>query len=129
MVLLKSLLDRENMIEKLGVGVDISCISDFKKISFENKRGFYEEIFQPSEIDYCLKFQDPSYHFAGKFALKEAVKKSINENIHISKVETFHEKSKPMINLLDCKSRYDFRASISHENDYAIAVVISELID
>ena len=40
MVLLKSLLDRENMIEKLGVGVDISCISDFKKISFENKRGF-----------------------------------------------------------------------------------------
>ena len=129
MVLLKSLLDRENMIEKLGVGVDLSCISDFKKISFENKRGFYEEIFQPSEIDYCLKFQDPSCHFAGKFALKEAVKKSINDNIHISKVETFHVKSKPMIKLLDCKSNYDFRASISHENDYAIAVVISELIN
>lgn len=128
MVLLKSLLDRENMIEKLGIGVDISCISDFKKISFENKRGFYEEIFQPSEIDYCLKFQDPTSHFAGKFALKEAVKKSITDPIHISKIETFHEQSKPMIKLLDCKNSYDFRASISHENEYAIAIVISELI-
>ena len=129
MVLLKSLLDRENMIEKLGVGVDISCISDFKKIPFENKHRFYEGIFQPSEIDYCLKFQDPSYHFAGKFALKEAVKKSINDNIYISKIETFHIQSKPMIKLLNFKKNYFFHASVSHENDYAIAIVISELIN
>lgn len=117
------------MIEKLGIGIDISNISDFKKISYEDKPKFYEKVFQPSEIKYCLKFQDPSSHFAGKFALKEAVKKSINENIYISNIETFHIQSKPMIKLLNCPNRYAFRASVSHENDYAIAFVISELID
>lgn len=116
------------MIENLGVGIDISNISDFKKIPFSTKSGFYKKIFQESEIDYCLKFKDPSSHFAGKFALKEATKKSIPNDIHISKIETFHLKSKPMIKLLDSKKKYSFRASVSHENDYAIAIVISELI-
>ena len=117
------------MIENLGVGIDISSISDFKKISFDIKPGFYKKIFQQSEIDYCLKFQDPSSHFAGKFALKEAVKKSINDDIYISKIETFHVNSKPMIKLLDSAKKYVFRASISHEGNYAIAIVISELIN
>ena len=117
------------MIENLGVGIDISNISDFKKMPFDKTSGFYKEIFQQSEIDYCLKFKDSSPHFAGKFALKEAAKKSINEDIYISKIETFHLKSKPMIKLLDFKNKYNFRASISHENDYAIAIVISELIN
>jgi holo-[acyl-carrier protein] synthase len=117
------------MIENLGVGIDISNISDFKKMPFATKSRFYKEIFQQSEIDYCLKFKDPSSHFAGKFALKEAVKKSINDDIYISKIETFHLKSKPMIKLLDFKNKYNFRASISHENDYAVAIVISELIN
>ena len=128
-MLLKSLSDSNNMVEKLGVGIDIADITDFKKNPYQEKPGFYELIFQSSEINYCLKFQDYSSHFAGKFALKEAVKKSINDNIYISKIETFHLKSKPMIKLLDFKNKYDFRASISHENDYAVAIVISELIN
>jgi len=121
-------LENKEMIEKLGIGIDISHISDFKKIQFENKSEFYNKIFQPSEIDYCLKFQDPYPHFAGKFALKEAVKKSINENIYISKILTFHKNSKPTVKLFDCKSNYLFRASITHEKNYAIAIVISEEI-
>ena len=129
MVLLKSLSDSNNMIEKLGVGIDITDITDFKIISYQKKPGFYHSIFQSSESDYCLKFQDSSSHFAGKFALKEAVKKSINADIYISKIETFHLKSKPMVKLLDSKKKYSFRASVSHENDYAIAIVISELIN
>ena len=129
MVLLKSLSDNNNMIEKLGVGIDITDITNFKKIPYQKKPGFYQSIFQSSEIDYCLKFQDSSSHFAGKFALKEAVKKSINDDIYISKIETFHVNSKPMIKLLDSEKNYVFRASISHERNYAIAIVISELIN
>ena len=117
------------MIKNLGIGIDICSISDFKKIPFTTKSGFYKEIFQQSEINYCLKFKDPSPHFAGKFALKEAVKKSINDDIYISKIETFHVNSKPMIKLLDSEKNYVFRASISHEGNYAIAIVISELIN
>ena len=129
MVLLKSLSDSNNIIEKLGVGIDITDITDFKIIPYQKKPGFYQSIFQSSEIDYCLKFQDSSSHFAGKFALKEAVKKSINDDIYISKIETFHVNSKPMIKLLDSEKNYVFRASISHEGNYAIAIVISELIN
>jgi len=129
MVLLKSLSDNNNMIEKLGVGIDITDITDFKKIPYQKKPGFYQSIFQSSEIDYCLKFQDSSSHFAGKFALKEAVKKSISDDIYISKIETFHVNSKPMIKLLDSAKKYVFRTSISHEGNYAIAIVISELIN
>ena len=129
MVLLKSLSDSNNMIEKLGVGIDLAHIPDFKKIPYQKKPGFYQSIFQSSEIDYCLKFQDSSSHFAGKFALKEAVKKSINDDIYISKIETFHVDSKPMIKLLDSAKKYVFRTSISHEGNYAIAIVISELIN
>jgi len=117
------------MVEKLGVGIDIADITDFKKNPYQERVGFYELIFQSSEIDYCLKFKDSSSHFAGKFALKEAVKKSINDDIYISKIETFHVNSKPMIKLLDSAKKYVFRASISHEGNYAIAIVISELIN
>jgi holo-[acyl-carrier protein] synthase len=127
MVLLKSLSDSDNMIEKIGVGIDISNILDFKKIPYVKKPGFYQSIFQSSEIKYCLKFQDSSSHFAGKFALKEAVKKSIKEDVYISKIETYHSNSKPMIKLLDIEEKYNFRVSISHEGNYAIAIVISEL--
>ena len=117
------------MIEKLGIGIDMTHISNFGKITYEKNPGLYQKIFQPSEIDYCLKYKEPSSHFAGKFALKEAVKKSINENIYISKIITSHKKSKPNIKLLNSKKKYIFRASISHEKDYAIAIVISELIN
>ena len=83
MVLPKSLFNSNDMIEKIGVGIDISNISDFKKIPYQKKPKFYQSIFQLSEIDYCLTFQDSSSHFAGKFSLKEAVKKSIIEDIYI----------------------------------------------
>lgn len=117
------------MIEKIGIGIDITYILDFKKNPFGKKPGLYENIFQPSEINYCLKYKDPNPHFAGKFALKEAVKKSINEKIHILKIETSQKQSKPFINLIDIKKKYIFRTSISHEKEYAIAIAISELID
>jgi len=129
MVLPKSLFNSNDMIEKIGVGIDISNISDFKKIPYQKKPKFYQSIFQLSEINYCLNFQDSSSHFAGKFSLKEAVKKSISEDIYISKIETSHVNSKPVITLLDSTKNYIFRASVSHEGNHAIAIVISELIN
>ena len=117
------------MIENFAIGIDIVDVNRFRNLQYSQKSSFYRNIFNQNEIDYCLKFQDSSSHFAGKFALKEAVKKSINDDIYISKIETFHVNSKPMIKLLDSEKNYVFRASISHEGNYAIAIVISELIN
>ena len=102
------LLSDKKMIEKLGIGIDMTHISNFGKITYEKNPGLYQKIFQPSEIDYCLKYKESSSHFAGKFALKEAVKKSINENIYISKIITSHKKSKPNIKLLNSKKKIYF---------------------
>ena len=118
------------MIEKFGIGIDITNINNFKKIPYLTKPNFYKKIFLPSEIKYCLKYKNPYEHFAGKFALKEAVKKSINEHISILDIEISHLKSKPIVKLGGkWKKRYNFLASISHEKKFAVAMVISEKLE
>ena len=117
------------MIENFGIGIDLVHIQKFEKITYLKKPSFYKKIFLPSEIKYCLKFKKPAEHFAGKFAIKESVKKSINEPISFLDIETFHSKSKLKIKLhKNWNTKYKLLGSISHENDYAMAMVISEKI-
>ena len=117
------------MIEKLGIGIDIADVDQFKKISYLKKPNFYKKIFLPSEIKYCLKYKNPYEHFAGKFALKEAVKKSINERISMLDIETSHSNFNPVVKLRGkWKTKYKFIASISHEKKFAVGIVISEKI-
>ena len=78
MELQKSLfgIDDQDGIEMTdGIGVDIVEICRFKKIKYNARPSFYKKLFKQNEIDYCLKFKNPYEHFAGKFALKESVKK------------------------------------------------------
>lgn len=118
------------MIEKLGIGIDITDIEQFKKIPYSSKPNFYKKIFLPSEIKYCLKFKNPYEHFAGKFALKEAVKKAINERISMLDIETSHSNSKPIVKLRGkWKKKYKFLASISHEKKFATSMIISEKLE
>lgn len=72
-----------------------------------------------------MKFNDPYKHFAAKFAVKEAVKKSISKNVKMSDIVTAHKKSKPVVSL-NTNKQYRFVASLSHEKNYAIAMVVSE---
>lgn len=118
------------LIEKIGVGIDIVDVSRFKKVNFSSKPTFYEKIFLPSEIKYCLKFNNSHEHFAAKFAIKEAVKKSINETMSMLDIETSHSNSKPKIRIRKrMRKRYHFSVSITHERQFAIAVVLSELLN
>ena len=116
------------MIENLGLGIDISNIEKFKNKSFDENESFYRKIFSEKEIQYCLKFKNYYERFAGKFALKEALIKSISKKLELSKIETSHEDSKPIVKILDFEQNYRFLASLSHEDKFAIAVVISERI-
>ena len=116
------------MIEKFGIGIDIISIQKFKKKPFKTNESFYKRIFSKSEITYCLKFKNPYERFAGKFALKEALIKSIDTKIRFSGIETSHLKSKPIVIIKKSREKYNFITSLSHENDFAIAVVISERI-
>ena len=116
------------MIKNLGIGIDIIEVSRFRKKKYEENKNFYKKIFVKSEINYCLKFKNSAERFAGKFAIKEAVIKSIDKKIRFSEIETSHLKSKPIVRIKKSREKYNFIASLSHENDFAIAVVISERI-
>ncbi len=116
------------MIKNLGIGIDIIEVSRFRKKQYEENKNFYKKIFVKSEINYCLKFKNSAERFAGKFALKEALIKSIDKKIRFSEIETSHLKSKPIVRIKKSREKYNFIASLSHENDFAIAVVISEKI-
>ena len=117
------------MIKNLGIGIDIIEVSRFRKKKYEENKNFYKKIFVKSEINYCLKFKNSAERFAGKFALKEALIKSIDRKIRFSEIETSHLKSKPIVRIKKSRGKYNFLASLSHENDFAIAVVISERIN
>ena len=104
---------------------DIVKIERFRKKEIFENQSFYEKIFTKSEISYCKKFSDPYPHFAGKFALKEAVQKAIQENTIFRKIETFHSNSRPKIIIKNQEKKYEFITSISHEKKYAIAIAIS----
>jgi holo-[acyl-carrier protein] synthase len=112
-----------------GIGVDLVDVDKFKKKPYLENSSFYNKLFLPSEIKYCLKFKNPHQHFAGKFAVKESIKKSISTKIKFHEIETFHKNSKPMVSL---KGKYSNKisimVSITHEKNFAIAFVIVEKV-
>jgi len=118
------------MIENFGIGIDIVDINRFEKITYAEKPGFYNKLFTSSEIEYCLRFKTPAEHFAGKFAIKESLKKSIDESISFLDIETYYLESKLKVELLnDWNKKYKVLGSISHDKNYSIAMVISEKIN
>ena len=117
------------LIEKDGIGIDIVDVQRFSKKIFKENLTFYQKIFVESEIKYCLRFESPYEHFAGKFALKESVIKSIHENISFLDIETSHLNAKPVVKLKSSlQKKYQFLVSISHEKDFAIGIVIAKKI-
>ena len=87
------------MINNLGIGIDIIEVSRFRRKKYEENRNFYKKIFVKSEINYCLKFKNSAERFAGKFAIKEAVIKSIPEKIGPRDIEIVYVNRKPRIRL------------------------------
>ena len=114
------------MIEKFGIGIDIVNVDRFSSKSYSKNKEFYSKIFTTEEINYCIKFKDPYTHFAGKFALKEAVIKATNKKISLLDIETFHKNNIPQVKLKN-ETHYSSISSISHENDVAVAVFLIEL--
>lgn len=112
--------------QTLGIGIDVVDIVRFQQIPYTSNKGFYKKIFNNSEINYCLKFKEPYKHFAGKFAIKEAVKKSIPIQVNLLDIITSHRKEKPTVKLRN-NSDYAFIVSVSHDAAIAAAVVLSIL--
>lgn len=115
-------------MKDLGIGIDVVSIERFRKLPYKKNKPFYKKIFSQSEINYCLSRKDSSQHFAGKFAIKESIRKSIPDKIRMSDIITSHKKSRPVVTLRNNRN-YFFSVSVSHDASIAAAAVISIKID
>jgi len=114
-----------------GIGVDIIKISRFEKSSTR----FLKKIFSKCELDYLANKNLES--FAGMFAAKEAVAKSLGtgfKNFAPCEIEIMHKKNKKIFvklnnNALIISRKLKIKSikiSIAHEKKYAIAFAIAE---
>ncbi len=122
-----------------GTGIDIIEIGRIEK-SLEKYSGKFEEkIFTSKEIAYCRSKAHPARHFAARFAVKEAVLKSLGTGmtggISWKDLEILNEEysGRPFLTITgrgkEIFDRLQLKAihiSISHDNRYAVAQAIAE---
>ena len=82
---------------------------------------FIGKFFRTMSLDHATNGKETRAWQFDKFA---------GSKISFLDIETFHSNSKPQIRLKGkINKKYAFRASLSHEKNFAIAVVISEKTD
>ncbi len=112
------------------VGIDLVYVP---RIAALLKKGpFLQRFFTQGEIAYFEKRNSPSV-VAGNFAAKEAFSKALGTGIRdfsLKDVEVLRDElGKPIIHLHGTLEKRQFRflqCSISHDGDYATAVVVME---
>tara|TARA_Y100000588_G_scaffold350732_1_gene402054 strand:- start:333 stop:710 length:378 start_codon:yes stop_codon:yes gene_type:complete len=121
-----------------GTGLDIIEISRIKRSLEKYSPRFENKLFTDKEIDYCQSQADPGKHFAARFAVKEAVSKSlgtgITREVGFKDIEVINQVSgKPIVKMTGCGKRLfeklnlkSIHISISHDRNYAIAQAIAE---
>ena len=110
-------------------GIDLIKIDRFKDL-ITNER-FMNDNFNINEINYINNnIETLSGLFSAKEALLKALKKGIN-NYSLKDIEVIHDDNNaPDIilhnDLYDLYKDYNISVSISHDNDYAVAIVLIE---
>ena len=121
---------------QITCGTDIIEIERIKQAILTHEQKFLQEVYTPAEIAYCESKKDSKYqHFAARFAAKEAIFKAIagfyEDKFTISwqNAEIVNDNNgKPIVTLIDVKQKnLHLDISISHCNEYAIAMCIATL--
>lgn len=112
------------MAKNLSVGLDMVEVSRFKELFKNKKEAFIFKVFSSEEIKYCKTFKDPSSHFAGMFAAKEAVSKALGvEKYPFAEIEIRHKKDGKPVAYKNGK-KLSVSISITHTKDTASAIAI-----
>ncbi|NOY77662.1 MAG: holo-[acyl-carrier-protein] synthase [Calditrichaeota bacterium] len=121
-----------------GIGVDIVSVKRMHTISQRWQSHFLQKIFSDAEIAYCTAKtgQAVSQSFAARFAAKEAFKKALTaagnaRPLNWKEVWVEHTREGvPVFRFSDPLQQemngFDCHLSLSHENEFAIALVILE---
>ena len=111
-----------------GVGTDIIEVSRIKQAL--EREEFADRMFTAAEKEYCLSGGIPVQRFAGRFAAKEAVAKSLGTSLNWQDVEILpDENGKPVVRLLhnaaEVAAGQRIMVSISHCRTYAVGYAVA----
>ena len=115
-------------------GTDIIEVSRIKESIERSGQTFLNIIYTPAEIEYCeSKKVSKYYHYAGRFAAKEAIYKAVSPLLEHKFDISWHnaqvindENGNPKIEFLNIKidKIKNIDISISHFKEYAVSTVI-----
>ncbi|MBE5819755.1 MAG: holo-[acyl-carrier-protein] synthase [Clostridiales bacterium] len=120
---------------KILCGTDIIEVSRIKQSIERSGDNFLNIIYTPKEIEYCeSKKMSKYYHYAGRFAAKEAIFKAISSLLENKYDISWHnaeiindEDGNPKVEFSGIKFPQikSFDISISHCKEYAVATVVA----
>lgn len=117
-------------------GVDLVKVPRIQQAIEKHGRAFLARVFTPEEIDYCESHPKRRFeHYAGRFAAKEAFYKAVSPQgakIRFRDVEVKHlPNGAPEVHIraeerkrLGLPDDSVVCVTLSHDTDYAIAVVV-----
>ena len=118
---------------KILCGTDIIEIERIKRSIEKSGETFLKLIYTPEEIKYCESKRNAKYyHYAGRFAAKEAIYKAVSTlledkfDISWQNAQVINdENGNPKVEFLDIKIEgiKNVDISISHCKEYAVAMV------
>ncbi len=120
----------------IGVGVDIVEIRRIAN-ALRGSQAMARRVFTAQEIEYSSGRRNEFQHFAGRFAAKEAALKALGTGwqggIRWVDVEVQSEGGRPQLllhgkakELYDASGATSAHLSITHSQEYAVAVVVLE---
>ena len=116
------------------IGTDIVSVSRIENIIQQYSDRFKKNIFTYNEKSYCDLKPNPSIHYAGRFAAKEAIKKAlyssgIIDTINFIDIEiTPSATGAPQVKLCNIDlENILVKISISHTDEFAIAFALITL--
>jgi len=121
----------------LGIGTDLVAIARVEEMMSRHRERFLSRVFTPSEREECLRRARPAMHFAARFAAKEAAMKAIGTGwAHGVRWVDMEVRSSggtvPHLFLAgEAQAHAEARGvrqvlvSLSHDRDYAVAVVVA----
>lgn len=119
--------------QPLSIGSDIIEIKRIKDAIDRHGVRFINRLFTLKEQSYCRKYKNPTQHFAGRFAAKEAVIKALSKGFHHlfswKDIEILNnEEGKPSVffseKLAKAFPKREVLVSISHCRQYATATAL-----
>lgn len=122
----------------IGLGIDIVQNDRIERIIEKWGDKFLKKFFSEKELEFISKTRNRNQRYAGNYAVKEAFSKALGtgfrKGLRIRDIMVMRDnKGKPYVVLNGSAKGYveniganKIQASISHEKDYSVAIVIVE---